>query len=113
MQHGFADSFEMKCTYGGPQVGDWKWSTWDDEFFSRTMGWSVMEIHGLLVHAATPLTDARRNTRNPISSPRATDTHMLDTSVDETTAHMPATEARKHRSAVARVVCMAQDRPDL
>ena len=38
-----------------------------------------------------------------------TDTHTLETLADETRAHMPATEAR----VVARVVHMAQDRPDL
>ena len=48
-----------------------------------------------------------------MSSPHAADTKLLDTLADDTRSYMPPTDARRHRSAVARVVYMAQDRPDL
>ena len=41
------------------------------------------------------------------------DTKLLDTLADDTRSYMPPIDARRHRSAVARVVHMATDRPDL
>ena len=37
---------------------------------------------------------------------------LLDTLADDTRSYMPLTDAIRHRSAVARVVFMAKDRPD-
>ena len=48
-----------------------------------------------------------------VSSPHVADTKLLDMLADDTWLDMPPTDARRHRSAVTRVVCMAQDRPDL
>ena len=48
-----------------------------------------------------------------VSSFHVEDTKLLDTLADDTRSYMPPTDARRHRSAVARVVHMAQDRPDL
>ena len=48
-----------------------------------------------------------------VGSLHVADTKLLDTLADDTRSDMPPTDARRHRSAVARVVYMAQDRPDL
>ena len=48
-----------------------------------------------------------------VSSHHVADTKLLDMLADDTWLDMPPTDARRHRSAVTRVVCMAQDRPDL
>ena len=49
-----------------------------------------------------------------VSSHRGADTKLLDMLAgDPTRSYMPRTDAGRHRSAVARVVCRAEDRPDL
>ena len=48
-----------------------------------------------------------------MGSPRVVDAVSLDALADETRDFMPPSEARRNRGAVARVVHMAQDRPDL
>ena len=53
------------------------------------------------------------DTCKPMGSPHVVDAKSLDALADETRDFVPPSEARRHRSAVARVVYTAQDRPDL
>ena len=67
----------------------------------------------LVITVILDLKEARMNKCSYMRSPHATETQKFETSADESRAHRPATEGRRHRSAVGRVVYMAQDRPDL
>ena len=87
-----------------------KCSTWHHGLCVTRCG---LEIHGGPKHAAMLLKYGGMDTCKPISSPHVTDTRTLETSANETRAHMPAIEARKYWSAVVRMVYVAQDRPDL
>ena len=87
-----------------------KLSTWGGELFSRENG---KEIHGDPKHATILLQETGMEMCKSVSSHHVADTKLLDTFADDTRSYMPPTAARRHRSAVARVVFMAQDRPDL
>ena len=72
-----------------------------------------VEIHGDPKHAAILLKEMEMDMCKPVGSPHVVDAKSLDALADETRDFMPPSEARRHRSAVARGVYMAQDRPDL
>ena len=107
---GLAGTFEMKCTYAGPKTGTIKLSTWARRIVFTENG---MEIHGVPKHAAILLKEIGMEMCKSVSSPHIADTKLLDTLADVTRSYMPPTDAGRHRSAVARVVSLAQDRPDL
>ena len=58
------------------------------------------------------LKETGMNMCNAESSHHVADTKLLDTLADDTGSYMPLTDARRHRSAVARVVYMSKDRPE-
>ena len=72
-----------------------------------------VEIHGGPKHAAMVLTELEMPMCKPVGGPHVVDAKSLDTLADETRDFMPPSEARRHRSAVVRVVYVAQDRPHL
>ena len=72
-----------------------------------------VEIHGHPKHAAIVLKEMRMDMCKPMGCPHVVDTKSLDALADETRDFMPPSEARQHRSTVARVVCMAHDRRNL
>ena len=108
--HGLAESFEMKCKYAGPETGNN-----EVEYLGRRIVFTAdgVEIHGDPKHAAILLKEMGMDMCKPMGSPHVVDAKSLDALADETRDFMPPSEARRHRSAVARVVYMAQDRPDL
>ena len=72
-----------------------------------------LEIHGDSKHAAILLQETEMEMCKSVRSRHVADTKLLDTLADDTRSYMPPTDARAHRSAVARVVHVAQDRPGL
>ena len=62
---------------------------------------------------ASPASDMKRTYAGPKTGNHEVDAKLLATLADDTRSYMPPTDARRPRSAVARVVCVAQDRPDL
>ena len=110
MYRRLADAFEMKCTYAGPKTGN------DEvEYLGRQIIFTEngLEIHGDPKHAAILLKETEMEMWKSVNSPRVVAAKLLDTLADDTQSHMPPTDPRRHRSAVARVVYMARDRPDL
>ena len=57
--------------------------------------------------------DMKRTYAGPKTGNHEVDAKLLATLADDTRSYMPPTDARRPRSAVARVVCVTQDRPDL
>ena len=114
VHRGLADAFEMKCTYAGPKTGNS-----EVEYLGRRIVFTEngLEFFGDPKHAAillkeTGLEMCSGNVQCCELTSYA-DTKLLDTLADDTRSYMPPTDARRHRSVVARVGCMATGRPDL
>ena len=108
--HGLSGDSEMNCTFAGPKTGNS-----EVEYLARRMVFTEngLEIHGDPKHAAILLTETGMEMCNSVSSLHVADTKLLDTFKDDTWSYMASTDARRHRSSVTRVVCVAHDRPDL
>ena len=108
--HGLAESFEVKCMYAGSGT-----RTNEVECLGRGVMFTAggVEIHGGPKHAAMVLTELEMPMCKPMGGLHVVDGKALDALADETRDFMPPSEARRHRSAVVRVVFMAQDRLDL
>ena len=105
-----ADAFEMKCTYAGPKLGnsEAEYFLWRTVFIENGL-----EIHGDPTHAVILFEETGMEMCKSVNSLHVVDAKLLETLADDTRSYMPPSDARRYRSAVARVVPMAQDRPDL
>ena len=103
--------YDLKNKIIGPNEHQEKCASYLGRVISFTSAGVMMEPDKK--HVETLLKEAGMESCKSSPTPFITENAILEHLRDEQREFMDAESARRHRGAVARVVCLAQDRPDL